>query len=293
MKKIAITGANSFIGGYFKNIFHEKYSFREIGLKENSLNDFSLTDVDIVFHVAAIVHQSNRILEQDYFKVNSDLATEVAKKAKKEGVKQFVFMSTVKVYGELNTKETVWTELSECFPVDSYGRSKLDAEKRLLQLNQIDFTVSIIRTPVVYGPNVKGNILKVIKLIDKIPILPFKGIGNIRAMVAIDNLAALIDAVIQSSAAGIYLASDERQVSSSELFGEIAICLNKRRFYFKIPDFFLNFIKKLTPKLIPKIYGSVVIDNTFTEKKLSFKPPITFSEGIKKTIDWYKKGQFQ
>ena len=134
MKNIIITGANSFIGSYFKNQIKE-FEIKEVCLIENTLQSIDFSSYNVVFHVAAIVHQDKSIPEVTYFKVNSDLAFDVAQKAKKDGVKQFVFMSTVKVYGENTTEEKLWTEETECLPVDAYGKSKLEAENRIMELN--------------------------------------------------------------------------------------------------------------------------------------------------------------
>jgi len=106
---ITITGANSFIGSYFKQN-SSQFAVNEVCVQKNKLSEIDFKNIVVVFHVAAIVHQDKSIPEETYFKVNSDLAFAVAKKAKQDGVKQFVFMSTVKVYGENSTAQNPWTE---------------------------------------------------------------------------------------------------------------------------------------------------------------------------------------
>ena len=128
------------------------------------------------------MHQTIKISEDEYFKINRDLCLEVAKFAKKAGVKQFVFLSTVKVYGKFIKGYSFWNEKSQCFPDDAYGKSKYAAEIALKELNDSNFTVSIVRTPLVYGEGVKANMLSILKLIKKSHFLPFKNVNNREAL---------------------------------------------------------------------------------------------------------------
>lgn len=283
MKNIMITGANSFIGSYFKS--HSKGNeITEVCLLENKPEDISCVNKDVVFHVAAIVHQDKAIPEETYFKVNSDLAYEVAKKAKQDGVKQFIFMSTVKVYGENSTVEKPWTEYSECLPVDAYGKSKLEAEKRLMELNDKTFVVSIIRTPVVYGSGVKGNIQKIAKFVKKWKFIPFKGINNKRAMVYIGNLIALIHQVIEKQQFGIFLASDDKIISTSEFVKHLITSSGKKKYFITFPVLFQKLIKLLKPNLYNRLFDSMVIDNSKTFKELNYMPPYSIEFGLKDVV---------
>ena len=285
---ILITGANSFIGRNFIFFTRENNIVNEICLQHNSVRNIDFYKYEIVIHVAAIVHQNKDISYIEYKKINTDLAFDVAKRAKKQGVQQFVFMSTVKVYGESNN-DGPWTEVSPCNPVDSYGKSKYEAEKRLLELQDEHFIVSIIRSPVVYGPGVKGNILKLIKMVDRIPILPLGGIKNKRAMVYIRNLIALINRIIEKKAGGIYLAGDSEQISTTRLVKEISVQLNKKNVILKIPAFILVVFKKIMPSYYIRLWGNLLIDPEDSFNRLDFTPPYTIKEGIAETIHWYKK----
>jgi nucleoside-diphosphate-sugar epimerase len=167
MSTILITGANSFIGtNYIKSSSNNVKE--EFCLIHNQPNEIDFSDVDVVLHVAGIVHQKESIPETTYFKVNTDLPIEVAKLAKKSGVKQFVFMSTVKVYGEFTDGMDVWNETTTCKPEDNYGKSKYQAEQELMKLNSENFVVSIVRTPLVYGKGVKANMASIVNLVKKI-----------------------------------------------------------------------------------------------------------------------------
>ena len=173
MNRILITGAESFIGTNFRK-YSNYQNIREISLYENKPEEIDFSDVDVILHLAAIVHQSKKIKEEDYFLINRDLCRSVAEQAKKAGVKQFVFLSTVKVYGKFIPGSDPWNEDSVCHPEDSYGKSKYEAELALRNLDDSDFTVSIVRTPLVYGYGVKGNMLKLIRLVQTLRTLPFK-----------------------------------------------------------------------------------------------------------------------
>ena len=166
MNKILITGTNSFVGTNFMK--YSKYrEIDEVSLFDKNPEDIDFKGYDVIIHLVAIVHQTIKIPEDQYFKVNRDLCIEVAKHAKKAGVKQFVFLSTVKVYGKFIKGYSYWNEKSPCFPDDAYGKSKYAAEIALKELNDKDFTVSIVRTPLVYGEGVKANMLSILKLVKK------------------------------------------------------------------------------------------------------------------------------
>jgi len=282
-RNILITGSNSFIGSYFKNN-SSQFQVSEVDLLKVKPAEIDFSNAEVVFHVAAIVHQDKSIPEETYFKVNSDLAFEVAQKAKMDGVKQFVFMSTVKVYGENSDEQNPWKEDSPCYPSDAYGKSKLDAEKRLMELNDENFTVSIIRTPVVYGVGVKGNILKIARFVKTYKFIPFNGINNKRAMVYIENLVALIQEVIHQQKPGIFLASDGQILSTSEFVNHLVHTTNEKKYFVTFPLIFQKIIKLVKPRLHSRLFGSMVIENTKTFKVLNFQPPFTPKQGLQEVM---------
>ena len=187
---ILLTGSNGFIGSYFKEKYSDKYKIKTFSFLNDKLNILNLNDVDTIVHLSALVHQMGGASKDDYYRINVKNSLELAKKAKKSGVKHFIFMSTVKVYGE--ESHIVYKENTPCNPKDEYGKSKLEAEIELKKLENSNFTISIIRTPIVYGAGVKANILNLIKLVDKVPILPLGNIQNRRSMVYIANLTELL-----------------------------------------------------------------------------------------------------
>ncbi|MFW6249109.1 MAG: NAD-dependent epimerase/dehydratase family protein [Bacteroidota bacterium] len=287
---ILITGKNSFIGSHFKNRYKEKFNIKEVDLENQSVSQIDMKDFDVVFHVAAIVHQSAKLPDDKYFRVNADLAHEVAVQAKKDGVGHFVLMSTVKVYGE-KTNGKPWTEDTDPDPLDAYGKSKIEAERRLLDEEEENFTVSVVRTPVVYGPGVKANISNLIKLIDRVPVLPLGGIYNRRSMVYVGNLVSMVEAIIQKKAHGVFLAADKEIIPVTELVQNIADALEKKRIVFAMPSFLWKLIKIIKPAYYYRLHDNLEVNNEKTRGRLEWEPPYLFKDGINQTIAWFKTGK--
>lgn len=283
--KIAITGKGSFIG---KNIIDSISSleFVEFDLQNNPINELNFEGLNTTIHLAAIVHQKTSIPESTYFKVNSDLAFNTAKHAKNQGVKHFVFFSTIKVYGDGGYKDVVFNEMSECFPVDSYGKSKLDAENRLLALADENFKVSVIRPSMVYGKGVKANMLSLSKLVKKLPIIPFGNIQNKRSMVSIDNLMITLQAVIEKQETGIFLACDKKPVSTTEIVENLIQIINPKKKLISFPSIFQSIFKVLFPHQMRRIIGSFNVDASETHKNLGIEDKLVNMEvGLRKMFE--------
>ena len=286
--KILITGTDSFVGRNF--IKYSKYKdIEEISLFTNKPEDVNFGKYNIVIHLVAIVHQKTTIPEDQYFIINRDLCLKVAELAKQAGVKQFVFLSTVKVYGKFVAGSEPWNEKSLCLPDDAYGKSKYEAELALRKLEDNSFTVSIIRTPLVYGEYVRANMLSILKLINRTHILPFKNVENRRNFTGAENLVSFIDRIIEKRASGIFIAMDEKAISTSELVKMISENLSKKIILFKIPDFMIKIGMTVFPGIFDRLYGSFEMDNSRTLEILDFKPPIPTSEGIKKMVKSFEK----
>ncbi|MBK9322221.1 MAG: NAD-dependent epimerase/dehydratase family protein [Bdellovibrionaceae bacterium] len=175
-KKIMITGATGFVGSNFIKSYETQYEIVPVSLRETAVEDIDFSGVNVVLHLAALAHQSSIVPFQRYYEVNTTLTEKLACRSKAAGVKQFVFYSTVKVYGVdgiLDDKNFVLNEKTPIKPTDSYGKSKAMAEEILQKLEDEKFKVAIIRPPMIYGEGVKGNMASLIRLVDKIPILPF------------------------------------------------------------------------------------------------------------------------
>jgi UDP-glucose 4-epimerase len=256
-------------------------------LFDNKPQNIDFSKYDVIIHLVAIVHQSEQIQEDEYFKINRDLCLNVAQRAKNAGVKQFIFLSTVKVYGEYNPVSGPWNEDSVCNPDDSYGKSKYEAEIELHKMETSDFIVSIIRTPLVYGVGVKANMLSILKLVDMFPFLPLAKVNNKRSFTSAENLVAFIDRIIEIRASGIFIAMDEKPLSTTELVRMISKFLNKKVWLFKMPDFLVRMGKAMIPKIFDRLYGSFEMDNSKTLMLLDFRPPLSSEEGIQRMVEAY------
>ena len=282
---IAITGKNSFIGTYFINKFKDQFQISEIDLIGKRIGEVSFTDFDVVFHVAAIVHSTKKIQYEQYYKINTELAFKTAKYAKKNGVKQFILMSTAKVYGE-GSNSIIYNEYSKCEPQDNYSKSKLEAEKLISTLEDDNFNVAIIRTPVVIGPGVKGNIQSLIKLVDRFPLIPLGYIKNKRTFASIEHLVRLIHKIIITSDSGLFLAGDVT-LSTSELIILIKKYLKNKALIVPFP--FKKLLKFIKPDYYDRLLGSFELNNKLTIEKTGIKNENLFDESLKKTITLYLK----
>lgn len=279
--KLLITGSNGFVGNYFINKYKGEYDIRTFSFLKDDINSLDCSEVDVVFHLSALVHQMGGASSEDYERVNVTQTLQLAKKAKKSGIKHFVFMSTVKVYGEETNSK--YTENTVCNPEDDYGKSKLKAEQELQKLEDENFKISIIRTPIVYGYGVKANIKNLINLVNKVPVLPFGKIKNKRSMVYIGNLCHLVDEIITQEKQGIFLASDDEPLSTTRLIELIAKNLHKKVYLIKIP-FFESLLKIVKPSFHKRLYGSLEVDNRITKEKLNLKNPYSVEDGIRLMI---------
>ncbi|MCF6330721.1 MAG: NAD-dependent epimerase/dehydratase family protein [Sulfurimonas sp.] len=280
---VLLTGAGGFVGSYFKNKYNEKYKMKIFSFLNDNFQQLDLLNTDVIVHLSALVHQMGGASVEEYEKINVTQTIDLAKKAKKSGIKHFIFMSTVKVYGE--ETDIPYNENSKCLPQDEYGKSKLKAENELQKLEDDNFEVSIIRTPIVYGYSVKANIKNLVSLVQKIPVLPFGNIQNRRSMVYVGNLCHLIDEIIgfrikSGMTNNIFLASDDKPLSTSRLIQLIANELDKKVYLVKIP-FFENILKFVKPNFYKRLYGSLEVDSSKTKEILKFKNLYSTEDGVK------------
>ena len=284
--KLLLTGGRGFIGSYFQKAYSEKYEIERFSFRKDNLQELSLKNIEVVVHLAALVHQMGGASKEEYYRINYSNTLSLAKKVKSSGVKQFIFMSSVKVYGE--ESEEAYSEKSPCHPQDDYGKSKLAAEEALLALEDESFRVAIIRTPIVYGAGVKANILSLVNLIQKVPVLPLGNIKNRRSMVYIGNLCAIIHQIIATKNSGIFLAADDEALSTSQFVELIAKALEKKIALISLP-LFAKAVRKIRPAFYKRLYLSLEVDNSLTKERLVFSNPYTTKEGIVAMIKGIKK----
>lgn len=281
MNKVLITGSSGFIGNYFIDKYSNDYEINRFSFFNDDMEQLNLNKTNIVIHLSALVHQMDGASKEEYERVNVTQTLELAKKAKASGVEHFVFMSSIKVYGE--ESDGVYSEKSECHPQDEYGMSKLKAERALQELEDEHFIVSIIRTPIVYGEGVKANIKNLVSLVKKVSVLPFGSINNKRSMVYIGNLCHLVDTIIAQDKSGIFLAADDKPLSTTKLIKLIARELDKKVYLLNIP-LFPWVLKKLKPSFYKRLYESLEVDNTKTKEILNLKNPYSVEDGIRYMI---------
>jgi nucleoside-diphosphate-sugar epimerase len=287
MLKVAVTGATGFIGRRFIEYNRNRFRLKMITLRNRKISDIDLRGADVVVHFAGKAHDMTGGNDQDYFKINTELTKELAVQAIKQGVSQFVYISSVKVYGEEDG--VILDENTECHPVDAYGKSKLLAEQWLWTVQSPTFRIAVIRPSLVYGPGVKGNMINLLKLADRAIPLPFGRINNMRSMVFLDNLVELINKVMEDRAYGIFVAADQEPVSTSRLVQLIRKFLGRRSNLLYLPGPVRKILKGYKPSLYKRLFGSFVIGNKNNLEKLSFVPPYTTEYGLQKMVEWYKK----
>jgi UDP-glucose 4-epimerase len=256
MKKILVTGANSYIGASFERWVSKKseeYSVDKISVRDDRWKEYSFKEYDAVYHTAAIVHVKEND-EDKYYKVNRDLTIDIAKKAKEEGVKQFIFLSTMGVYG---TETGYITHETLPAPKAPYAKSKYEAEQLLLEIKSDDFKVAILRPPLVYGEGCPGNYTRLSTLALRLPFFP--DINNKRSMIFIDNLSEFVRLIMDQSKSGIFFPQNKEYVSTTELMKNIAKVHEKNLKATKLFNFgfFLVFNLSATFR---KVFGSFVYD---------------------------------
>ncbi len=225
MKNILITGAGSYIGTsvekYLRN-WPEEYSVKSVDMIDGGWKQVDFSAFDVVYHVAGIAHaDTGRVSEETkalYYKVNTNLAVEVAKKAKEEGIKQFIFMSSMIIYG--GCKETTITRETQPTPLNFYGDSKWQADQQVRCLMDDKFKVVVLRPPMIYGKDSKGNYPQLSKIAKKLPFFPKS--KNRRSMLYIENLCEFVRLMIENEESGIFFPQNKEYTNTSELVKLIA-----------------------------------------------------------------------
>ena len=266
MKKILITGANSYIGISFAKYmaqWPQEYQLDTIDMIDGSWRDKSFAGYDSVLHVAGIAHIRTKKLDElareKYWKVNALLPVEVASKAKNDNVGQFIFLSSMSVYGEHGSIKhpVVITRETKPAPKDIYGESKLKAEEGILSLDDDEFRVSVLRPPMIYGPGCKGNYQLLEKAALKLRIFPY--IQNERSMLFIDNLCVYVKAVVKGNLSGIHFPQNSEYTCTSEMVQQIALAHGRN---IRMTKLFNSFLSLLSGKIkvVDLVFGSLVYD---------------------------------
>ena len=265
MKRILITGANSFVGTsfekYIKDNFSEQYTVDTVDMIDGTWRSKSFFGYDTIYHVAGIAHSDNGRIsaekERLYRMVNTDLTVETAKKAKAEGVKQFIFMSSAIVYGESAPigKKKIITKETPINPANCYGDSKARAEYELNLLADETFKVVILRPPMIYGKGNKGNFALLEKLAMKLPVFP--NVANERSMLFIGNLVEFVRLMVENEEKGVFWPCNVELCNTSELVKMIGQAKGKR----------IRLVKGFTWSLVLLSYATKLVNKAFVLKK--------------------------
>ncbi|MBE6824251.1 MAG: NAD-dependent epimerase/dehydratase family protein [Ruminococcaceae bacterium] len=253
--RILITGKNSYIGDSFSEFVHN-YPVDIVDMQNEEWKNYDFSSFDTVVHVAAIVHkQEKQYTVEEYKKINTTLAYEVAKKAKESKVKQFVFLSTMSVYGVVSGVITKDTKLN---PFNDYGKSKLQAERLIQSLEDESFKVTIIRPPLVYGKGCKGNYKKLRKFALKLPFFP--DVESSRSMIYIGNLCSFMKKAIDEKLSGVFCVQDGAYVNTSQMVKLVANANGKDIKLTKVFNPLINMLLRMKIHIVCKVFGSLTYD---------------------------------
>lgn len=274
MKRILITGANSYIGTSFEkwvSQWPEDYHVDTVETRNGEWKELDFSTYDVVFHVAGIAHQDAKADQEElYYKVNRDLTIEVAQKAKSEGAQQFIFMSSMIVYGASSKigETKVITRDTVPDPINFYGNSKLQAEQGILPLQAEGFNVVVIRPPMIYGKDSKGNYPLLAKFAKITPVFP--NIENKRSMLHIDNLTEFIRLMVDNSEKGVFFPQNREYVKTAEMVKIIADLNGKK---LRLTKLFNPILVGLggNVNVINKVFGSLLYSQDISSYKHDYQ----------------------
>lgn len=286
--RVLITGKGSYIGRKLKTWLENtgEIIVDELDMLNPDWVNCDFTPYDTVIHVAAIVHKKDKKIPwATYYEVNANLPVRVAKKAKESHVEQFIFFSTMAVYGQ-NKKlpyGNIIDDKTLLNPKNFYGRSKLEAEKKLKKLNSKDFKVSIVRPPNILGYGCPGNYVNFfIKIAKLTPVFPKVYENSKQSFLYIDNLCKFIYILMNNRKSGIFHPQDGEGFSTFELVSEMANVLHKQIYFSVTLGKVIRFFSKIP--IIIKVFGGVSYSSFLSEQPYKNYSIVNFKSAIRKTI---------
>lgn len=289
MKKILITGAGSYIGTsfekYIKENYPDGYVLDTVDMIDGGWREKDFSGYDAIFHVAGIAHSDNGKIsaekEKLYYTVNTDLTIETAKKAKADGARQFIFMSSAIVYGESAPigKTKLITEDTPVSPANCYGDSKVRAENGILPLNDENFKVVILRPPMIYGKGSRGNYPTLAKMALKMPFFPY--VKNQRSMLYVENLCEFVRLMIENGESGIFWPQNAEYSNTSELVKMIAESHGKKTRFIKGFSWALKLCGRFVG-LVNKAFGNLSYDMRISDYSVDYRI-CSLKESIERT----------
>jgi UDP-glucose 4-epimerase len=293
MKKVLILGGDSFIATSFIKEYSQLYHIESVSRKRVEYgshkiieNFFTLTvndfiGYDVVINFAAIVHNPKGVKSELYYRINHELVVKNARFAKDAGVRHFIQLSTIAVYGEVQNIGIATAEL----PVNDYGKSKLFADNELQKMQSKDFQITIIRPSMVYGGGAApGNMLKLISYVKKGIPLPFKGVKNYRQFLNIHMLNGFFDYVIKNHLGGKFILADREGISTGTLISLISGKIPVKDRQFKIPKIVISLIKRIKPSFYNKLFSDLIIDSSDLYELMLSKEDWNIENGIEEMV---------
>ena len=280
-KKVLITGSGSYIGESFKKyalLHFPMLNVETVDTLTDNWRNINFGDYDCVYHVAGIAHADvdhiDDATKEKYYQVNTDLAIEIAKKAKSEGVKQFVFMSSIIIYGDSAPfgKNKIITKDTVPAPANFYGDSKWQADKAIRALDGNGFSVAVLRPPMIYGKNSKGNYQTLSKIAKSVPVFPY--VNNSRSMLHIDNLCEFLGNLIMSGENGVYFPQNNEYTNTSKMVKKIGDTVNHKIILTKFLTPAVVISSHLPGKvhnLINKAFGNNCYDQSLSEYTFNYR----------------------
>lgn len=283
MSKILVTGRYGYLGSRFiASLDPQQVVPVSLGAGDAPV----LSDVATVVHMSALVHQRGKTPAERFFDINTRQTIALAQRAKAQGVRHFIYMSSVAVYGEKGwfDNRPPLTPSSPCNPRDPYGASKLAAEQALWAMREEGFKVSLIRPPMVYGPGCPGNMQRLLKLVRYSPVLPFANGTNLRSMVAVDNLISFLGLVIKQEVEGVLIPQDEESLSIKELAGLFCEGLGRRGYQIPLPAMALWVLIRLAPSPTRSLFGNLLFDSQLSESLRQSWQRLPAAEAIRRMV---------
>ncbi len=316
MKQVLVTGATGFVGKQLCSVlatsgYGVRGAVREGGQKSPGIErateivpvgdlgedpdwGTAVSGIDTVVHLAArvhVMHESCSNPLEEFRRINCAGTERLAREAAKAGVRRFVYLSTIKVNGE-ETIDQPFRETDPPGPEDAYAVSKWEAERVLKRLSEeTGLEVVIVRPPLVYGPGVKGNFLKLLRLVRAGLPLPLASVANRRSLVSLDNLVDLIVVCLRhpSAAGEVFLAADGEDLSTPDLIRRISRSMGKPNRLFPFPPSVLKGASRVLGKraICDRLCGSLTVDSTKAKKVLGWQPPSSVDQSLDEMTRWF------
>ena len=283
--RILIIGKNSYIGNHIDDwLTKHGHQVAQLDVLNNSWKQFDYSPYSSIIHVAGIVHQPQCKDWELYKKVNTDMPIAIATMAKEQGVKQYIYFSTMGVYGfGKKLKPNIIDENTPLNASGMYSRSKLMAEEGLQKLNDSNFSVALIRPPSVYGKGCKGGYISgFASIVRRLPIVP-KTYENVKqSFIYIDNLTELVRLIIETNKNGAFCPQDDKAINANELLEYLALGMGKKYIDSRLLGYSVKMLNFLS--IVRKAYGGVEYAQSLSTIEGTNYVIVPIDEGMRRTV---------